>query len=161
MTVRDDAEGSVDRPPSRPRLPDVNLPALVGAGATAGAAVRARRQGTVLALLRAPIRERDAAYLRDLAARVSELADWDGRVLAVVSGDPGEAALSLEGLALPFPIVADIDGTIAAAAGVVAPALVVADQWGEVHAAAAAAEDWLAIGDVVDWLKYMSIRCAG
>ena len=152
MTVGDDADGHADTPPSRPRLPDVTLPPLAGSGATSGAAVRARRQGTVLVLLRAPLRDRDAAYLRDLAARATELGDWDGRVLAVVSGDPSDAARSLERLTLPFPIVADMNGTLAAAASVAAPALVVADQWGEVHAAAAAAEDWLAIGDVVDWL---------
>ena len=161
MTVGDDPDGHADTPPSRPRLPDVTLPPLAGAGAITGAAVRARRQGTVVALLRAPVRDRDAAYLRELAARASELGDWDGRVLAVVSGDPSNAAQSLERLALPFPIVADANEALAAAAGVAAPALVVADQWGEVHAAAAAAEEWLAIGDVVDWLKYMSIRCAG
>ena len=160
--VRDDAGHGehTDAPPARPRLPDVTLPPLAGSGGDS-APVRARRQGTVLALLHAPIRERDAAYLRDLGARAAELAEWDGRVIAVVSGDGADAAPSLAPLALPFPVVTDARASIAAAAGVTAPALVVADQWGEVHVAKPATDEWLAIGDVVDWLKYMSIRCAG
>jgi hypothetical protein len=60
-------------------------------------------------------------------------------------------------------VLEDPRGTVAAAAGVVAPALVVADQWGEVHAAAPAGpqQPWLAVEEVEEWLRFMAVRCGG
>ena len=52
---------------------------------------------------------------------------------------------------------------MAAAAGVRPPAVVVVDQWGEIHEAASVGDDrpWLPVADLEQWLKYISIRCAG
>ena len=149
--------------PDRARLPDLSLPAI---GCGPGAPLRARRQGTVLVLLARPLAQRDLEYARELAAHERELREWDGRALVVLEGAesaPASTGAALEALQLPIPIVADAGSRVAAAAGVVAPAVVVADQWGEVHAAAPASggAGWLPLDEIVAWLKYMSIRCAG
>jgi hypothetical protein len=144
----------------RRRLPDIALPPLDGGPRVA---LRAPRQGTVLVLLGAGVGERDGAYLRALAAAEPELRGWDGRVLVVVEGADPEARTALDALALPFPVLADPDGAVTAAAGVAAPAVAVVDQWGEVHAArgAGAEEPWLPVREVEQWLRFLSIRCAG
>lgn len=144
----------------RLRLPELALPALAGG---AGTALRARRQGTVLALLRAPLAARDAAWVRDFAAREAELREWDGRALVVLecaSGD-ADAIASLGAVAPAVPVLADAHGALARAAGVAAPALVITDQYGEVYASREATEGWMPLDEIVAWLKYLSIRCAG
>lgn len=143
----------------RPRLPDLALPAADGG---AGAPLRARRQGTVLVLLRAPVADRDAEWVRDFAARERELREWDGRALVVLEGAPGDAASSSLGATpLGVPVLADAEGALGRTAGVSAPALLITDQYGEVYASAEASERWMPHDDIVAWLKYLSIRCAG
>ena len=142
----------------RPRLPELALPA---AGGGASAPLRARRQGTVLALLPAPVAARDAAWARDFAAREAELREWDGRALVVLEGPAADAAAALGATPLGVPVLADADGALARAAGVTAPALVITDQYGEVYASAEAVQGWMPHDDIVAWLKYLSIRCAG
>ena len=149
--------------PERPRLPDATLPAI---GCGPGAPLRARRQGTVLVLLATPLAERDLEYARALAAHEPELREWDGRALVVLEGAesaPASVGAALEALQLPIPVLADAGSRVAAAAGVSAPAVVIADQWGEVHAAetASGGAPWLPRDEIVAWLKYLSIRCAG
>ena len=143
--------------PRRSRLPNVSLPPLGG-----GAAVplRAPRHGTVLVLLGADAAERDAAYLRALADAGPSLAEWDGRVLVIVEGDDAPRP-ALAALGVPFPVLLDREGAVARAAGVAAPAVVVLDQWGDVHAAEPAAGEWLAVSELVGWLRLMAIRCGG
>ena len=146
----------------RPRLPDAALPPLGG-----GAAVPLRlpRHGAVLVVLDGDAAPDDAAlgYLRQLAGAGETLGGWDGRVLVVVGGDGGAARPSLDGLGLPFPVLADPGRTVAAAAGVTAPALVLTDQWGEAHVATpvGAGGAWMAVGEVEKWLQFFAIRCAG
>ena len=146
--------------PTRPRLPDLALPAIAGGDPVS---LRAHRRAAVLVLLAGALDPADAAYLGALAAAAPALAGWDGRVLAVAP----DAALgpALDALALPFPALVDADGRVAAAAGVAAPALVVADQWGEVHLAATAAEGggraWPPVAEVERWLQFLAVRCAG
>jgi hypothetical protein len=142
----------------RPRLPDVGLPAL---GGGAGAPLRERRQGTVIALLGAPVDARDVAWVRGFAADEASLREWDGRALVVLEGDDQATAASLAAPALPVPVLVDRTGSLARAAGVTAPALLVTDQYGEVYASAEAANGWMPRDEIVAWLKYLSIRCAG
>ena len=143
-----------DAPVARPRLPDVALPPLAGGDPVP---VRMRRTGTVLVLLDASPAPRDVAYVRALADAHDELAGWDGRAFAVVA----DGAARLPELALP--VLHDARGIVARAAGVTVPALVVADQWGEIHAAHAVGADdaWLHPREVADWLRFITIRCAG
>jgi hypothetical protein len=144
--------------PTRPRLPDLALPAMAGGDPVP---LRAHRRAAVLVLLAGALDPADAAYLGALADAAPGLTGWDGRVLAIAP----DAALgpALDALALPFPVIVDVDGRVAAAAGVAAPALVVADQWGEVHLAAAAAEGWAwpPVAEVERWLQFLAVRCAG
>ena len=141
----------------RPRLPDVGLPAL---GGGAGAPLRERRQGTVLALLGAPVEPRDVEWVRGFAADEASMREWDGRALVVLEGDDAAAAAALAALALPVPVLRDRACALARAAGVTAPALVVTDQYGEVYASKEAANGWMPLDEIVAWLKYLSIRCA-
>jgi len=150
---------------TRPRLPDTPLPPLAG-----GAAVplRAHRQATVLVLLPSRPDTADVAYLRSLGAAEPALRGWDGRVVAVLAGgasteELAAARATLDPLALPFPVAADASGTVARAAGVTPPALVVCDQWGEVYAALPVGPErpWLPVGEVEEWLRFLSVRCGG
>jgi hypothetical protein len=160
-----DATDDSHAPVRRPRLPDVALPTLATPSGPSDArvALRAPRRGSVLVLLDDAHTERDVAYLRVLADATRALADWDGRVLAIVAGADGAAARALAALAPPFPVLLDADGVVARGASVAAPALVIVDQWGEIHVARAVPPDgaWPAVGELEQWLRYLSIRCAG
>ena len=148
-----------DESPQRERVPDVSLPTLEG---DATVPLRARRTGTVLVLLAAaeatPPREVDAAWLQLLAANVEALREWDGRVVVVLDG---ESQRTVPALSSSLDVVADAQRRVARATGLDAPALVIADQWGEVHAALPARDAWPPLEEVVSWLRYMAIRCAG
>lgn len=163
--------------PHRARLPDVSLARLagvaaeegggvaLGAGAAPGAVpLRERRRGTALVLLGTTLETRDVEYLRQLAAAVPVLREWDGRVLAILSGAqlPGADAVIAE-LHLPYPVLVDPEGRVSAAAGVAPPAVVVCDQWGEVREAVAItdARPWLAPAELEQWMRFLSIQCAG
>ena len=152
-----------DLTPRRRRLPDASLVPLARDGDAVP--LRAHRRATVLVLLDERTDERDVAYLRELAKAEMSLRGWDGRVLVVVAGDGAALrALLLDAPPpLPFPVLADPQGTLAAAAGVAPPALVVTDQYGEVYAAheAGPTREWLAVTEIEGWLRYLSIRCAG
>jgi hypothetical protein len=142
----------------RPRLPEAALPAL---GGGVGAPLRERRQGTVLALLRAPVEGHDVEWIRGFASQEASLREWDGRALVVLEGEDAAAAASLMALALPVPTLVDRGSVLARAAGVAAPALLITDQYGEVYASKEAANGWMPLDEIVAWLKYLSIRCAG
>jgi hypothetical protein len=156
-----------DPTPARRRLPDTAFPPLAGGGPPVP--LREPRHATVLVLLGEAPDEPALAYLRQLEEAAAALAGWDGRVLVVARATAGGGAerepphTRLAALRLPFPVLADPAGTLAAAAGVAAPALVVADQWGEVHAAEPADEGrgWPTPAAVEQWLRFLAIRCAG
>lgn len=148
MTDHDNDSGATG---ARPRLPDVALPPLAGGDAVP---LRVARHATVLVLLPDAPTDADAAYLRALAAHAQALHEWDARPFAVVARRDAPPP--------PIPALVDRDGVVAAAAGVAAPALVVADQWGEVHAARPARDgQWLAVEKLEQWVRWLSIRCAG
>ncbi|HKP74292.1 MAG TPA: hypothetical protein VJT67_02060, partial [Longimicrobiaceae bacterium] len=62
---------------------------------------------------------------------------------------------------VPFPLLLDAEGRVAAALGVRAPAVVVADQWGEVHEVFEAGEEhrFPRPGEVETWVQYLAIEC--
>ena len=144
-------------PTPRRRLPDV---ALAPPGGGAAVPLRVPRHAAVLVLLDAPPDEGTRDYLGELAGAASGIAGWDGRVIVVVGGESGPA---LAALGLPFPVLADPGGAVAAAAGVAAPALVVADQWGEVHSSTAVGpgRPWPRPAELEKWAQFLAIRCAG
>lgn len=148
-----------DRPASRARLPDLALPPVDGG---APVPLRMARQGALLVLLDAAPTPEVTRWLGELAAAEPTFRGWDGRVLVVVgtaAGDPAaDARAALAALALPFPVLSDARGTVAAVAGIAAPGVVVADQWGEVHAAVAGP---MPVREVEEWLRFLAIRCAG
>ncbi len=153
-----------DAAPRRARLPDAALPPLAGGPPVP---LRANRRAAVLVLLGGAPDAGGAEYLRALADAEPALAGWDGRVLVVVSG-PDAAADAAFGAAfgalrLPFPVLADAAGTVAAGAAVAPPAVVVVDQWGEVHWSAAVGPDrgWPAPAELEQWLRFLAVRCAG
>ena len=156
MTDTDDYH----RPPARPRLPEISLPAADG---DREHPLRAHRRGTVLVLLGDGVRDGDTDWLRRLVAHETELAGWYGRVLVVAGVADAGQARELAAAGVAFPIVVDAAARVATAAGVAAPALVVADQWGEVHVAEHVADDdaWMAPAEVEQWLRTIAIRCAG
>jgi hypothetical protein len=153
--------------PRRARLPDVALSQVGGAGASelpGTVPLRERRRGTALVLVGGQVDAPVTAYLRELAAAEPALREWDGRVLVIVPGAGGDvAALALRAMRLPFPVLADPDGAVAAAAGVATPAIVVIDQWGEVRETreVAATQPWLPPAEVEQWMRFLSIQCAG
>lgn len=146
-----------DPAPPRRRLPDVALPTATGG---APVPLRARRRGTVLVLLPPEVGARERAYLAALADAEEELRGWDGRVLVVLASQAEAEAL---GAPASLPVVVDREGVVAAAAEVRSPAVIVVDQWGEAHVAAPVDErsGWLATGELEQWLRFLSIRCAG
>jgi hypothetical protein len=111
----------------------------------------------VLVLLDGAPDARDAAFLDALAAHEAELRAWDGRVLLVVREAPPVPASAA------FPVLLDPTGSVAAAAGVDAPALLVSDQWGELYLTRSrdAGEGWPAVAELEQWLRFLAIRCAG
>ncbi len=162
----------LDAAPRRARLPDAALPPLAGGPPVP---LRANRHAAVVVLLDGAPDARGAEYLRALADAEPALAGWDGRVLVVVSGPDAAAAAAADGAAdgafgaafgalrLPFPVVGDAAGSVAAGAVVAPPAVVVADQWGEVHwsAAVGPGREWPAPAELEQWLRFLAVRCAG
>ena len=161
--------------PGRARLPDVALGPLAGvgeAGKDGGAvSLRERRHGTALVLVGATLTAAGADYLAALAAAAPALHGWDGRVLVVAGASAGDTggitgdgiAPPLAALHLPFPVVADPEGIIARVARVSPPAVVVVDQWGEVRDAREVtdAQPWMPPAELEQWMRFLSIQCAG
>jgi hypothetical protein len=146
--------------PARLRLPDRAL--SDGAGGTP-VPLRQARHGTVLVLLGAALTAGDAGFVRALAAHRAALAAWDGRVLLIVADASAPATAALDGLQSALPVLVDVDGAVAAAAQVTAPALVITDQYGEAYARESITADhpWPTIESVEQWLRFLAIRCAG
>ena len=142
------------------RLPDLRLPALA-----TGAPVSLRppgRQGAVMLLLHAASCPECIAYLEQLAGVRDRIADWDGRVVAVVPEDGEPAPTGLADRDLPFLLVRDEGGRCAKSCGLSPGSLVIADQWGEVfhtHRGAPEQHDFPAPDELVEWLKFVAIQC--
>ena len=133
------------------RLPDVDLPALAGAGAVP---VRVRRrQAPILLLLHGPECRECMAYAQRLADCQSDLADWDARLLGVVLDSAGGGVAEISA---PLTMAIDAEGRLASRLSLEVPAVVVADQWGEIHAAeeAGAEHRFLDPEELVEWAKY-------
>lgn len=142
----------------RRRLPALSLPAL-----GAGAATRIRlpgRKAPILVLVHGPDCSACRSHLERLAEHHGEIAEWDGRLLAVV-GDGGGTPEGGPWREFPFPVLSDPDGRLASALSIHPPATVVADQWGEIHAAEEAGDDhrFLPPEELVEWARYLAVQC--
>jgi hypothetical protein len=146
--------------PTRLRLPDRALGDRAGGTPVP---LRQARHGTVLVLLGGTLTAADAEFVRALAAHRAALAAWDGRLLLVVASAGAPTAATLDDLQPALPVLVDVDGAVAAAAEVTAPALVITDQYGEAYVRESITADrlWPTIESVEQWLRFLAIRCAG
>jgi hypothetical protein len=139
------------------RLPELRLPSLPD-GAPLRLRASARRSPLLLLVDDVDCAE-CAALVRRLEAEAEALRDWDARVLIVVPEPLAEAGrFPSAGI---FPVLSDAESRLATALSVRAPALVIADQWGEVYVREEAGEGhaFLALPDILDWLRYLDIQC--
>lgn len=101
------------------------------------------------------------AYLRRLAEVAGEIAEWDGRVVAVVPGKADEVARLAEAVHPPFPVLADPERRLADRLRLDGAAVLVADPWGEVRFRheAGTAHDLPEPAELVDWARFVAIQC--
>jgi hypothetical protein len=148
------------------RVPDVQLPR---AGSSKGGDIPARgrpREGVALLFPDAP--DRWSAYVRDLAPHADALADWDGRLIAVVPDrDPAWAELSRE-LGARVWVVEDPDGRLRPAAVPAAPAprlpaAALVDRYGEIYHVWPrddhAARPGPPARELEEWLRFLALQC--
>ena len=146
--------------PARLRLPDRALPERAGGGAVS---LRQGRHGTVIVLLGSSLEVVDAEFVRTLAERREALHAWDGRVLLLIADVDAPVAGALDDLRLSLPVLLDVESAVASAADVRPPALVITDQYGEAYLRESITADrpWPTVDSIEQWLRYLSIRCAG
>jgi hypothetical protein len=155
------------------RVPDIMLPRAGGEPGRDVVPARGRpREG--VALLFPDGSGRWPGYLRRLADLAPELADWDGRVIAVApaadssarpdGADGGWAGLARE-LGARVWIVDDPEGALRPAAGGehALPTAAIVDRYGEIYhvwprdpdAASPAPEP----RELEEWLRYLALQC--
>ena len=142
------------------RLPELRFPSL--SGDTPIPLRPPGRQGAVLLLLHTASCRECIAYLESLAEVRDQLADWDGRVLAVVPEDGDATPTGLVDRALPFLLARDEGGRCASSCDLPPGSLVIADQWGEVfhiHRGRPEEHGFPGPEEVVEWLKFVAIQC--
>lgn len=114
------------------------------------------RRATVLVTIHAECAA-CAVYLDELEQHAEEMRAWDGRVVAVIAGDPTGSP----GRDTAFVRRArDVERRLERR-GVPRPGVVIADQWGEVFAVEAAGGDhaFPPAVEVVSWLRFLAIQC--
>jgi hypothetical protein len=101
-----------------------------------------------------------APYLRDLATRASELADWDGRVVALTSGPEGAWQPLARELGDRVWLVRDPDHALGPADEGRAPLAAVADRYGEIY------HVWSDDDgprpeprELEEWLRFLALQC--
>ena len=139
------------------RLPDLRLAPAAGGNAVP---VRAHGRISTVLLLR---HTRDCLacdeYAELLASRGADIADWDGRVLVVVT--ESEAGGPISSGTSTLPAVIDQGDRLTNALNAQAPALAVTDRWGEIHLMENAGTEhrFPSADEVVSWLRYLAIQC--
>lgn len=142
------------------QLPHLTLPAAPGGATTS---IRPRgRDGVVLVATHGAECQPCRAYLRDLAANVEAIREWDGRVLVLHPGPLEEAERVRAELALPFSILADANREVMQRAGLEGGGISIADQWGEIVFDESGGEEvhpFPEVQEVVEWLRFLAIQC--
>jgi peroxiredoxin len=97
------------------------------------------------------------ARLRELAAAYHDLAAEKAEVLVIVPDSREAAAVLKERLALPFPVLADLEGWLARNGA----ALAVADRFGEIYFASQAGEGHQlpTVSAILEWLAFIGLQC--
>jgi peroxiredoxin len=140
------------------RLPDL---ALADRASGTSTSVRPRgRRAPVLILVHGSACAPCHAHLQSLAELHSLIDEWDGHVLAI-SPDPPAPAGSPHDLELPFALLSDPAGQLAAALGTAHPATAIADQWGEIHElrSAGVAHSFLTPMEIIEWARFLAVQC--
>jgi peroxiredoxin len=125
------------------------------------------RRNLALALVGKPADEAARAFLTDLAAHHSDFAEEEAEVLAVVWGSVAEAEWIKSNEALPFPVLADEEGAVHHAFGVLASdgdpvaAIYIADRFGEIFAAyrIGAGQPFPRGEEILEWLRFIGLQC--
>lgn len=140
-------------------LPIFYLP-TIGGGKSGPASVRSK-YNLVLTFL--PNVTEAGAYLQGIAAHYKEILRNDARVIAVLSADLDTTERVAQALELPFPMLADEDGTTTARILGESnhAALIATDRYGVIYCAEAAPVlSNIALPIVIpDWLEYVEIQC--
>lgn len=150
------ARSEMTNPPRR--LPEVTLPSE-----TTGVATPMNRRGRVapiVILVHGGPCERCTDFLRQLDQAHEAITEWDGRLLAVRSGQGAQRSAPLVD-GLKFQVLLDPEARFASRLSLEAPAVVIADQYGEVHVAEVAGEghDFITPPEIADWAKFLAIQC--
>jgi peroxiredoxin len=101
-------------------------------------------------------------YLRSLSAVYDDILKEHARVIAVVTVGSEEAKAIAAELALPFTLLADIDGAVTQRMlGETGAGLCVADRYGEVFylEVVPAAGQLPPPQEAIDWLQFIGIQC--
>jgi hypothetical protein len=93
----------------------------------------------------------------DLASGADQLAEWGGRLAAVVPGQVGSANELAETTLEAMQVLGDPEGKLATGRAMV----VITDEWGEVCfvADAGAGHDLPILGEIEDWVRFLAIQC--
>jgi hypothetical protein len=98
------------------------------------------------------------AYLQDVLRNVGEIAEWGGRLTAVMPGPVKDAARLSAVIGHKCECLADPGRSIASGDHA---AVIIADEWGEVFFAAepSPAHNLPAPAEIVEWTRFIAIQC--
>lgn len=142
------------------RVPDFDLPSSAGRR-VATSSYRGRRN-LVLAFVGKPAADAARALLTTLAAHYPEFAEEEAEVLAVIQGSIQEAERAKRQDTLPFPLLADEEGTVHRSFGALASAAIyITDRFGEIFGVyrTGAGEPLPTAEEMLDWLRFIGLQC--
>lgn len=103
-----------------------------------------------------------AEVLRAFAAGYEAYRAWPAEVLAVLAGTQAQAAHLAQELGLPFPLLADAEGSVwEKYIGERRPALLVLDRYNALHRiqTVAAPSDLMSPTEALEWIRHAELAC--